>query len=125
MAKVLLIEDNLDSAEMLGMLLEFQGHLVARAASGQAGIALANTFFPNVIIVDLLLPDVDGIDIIASLRSAATHKTSLILALSNINDMETRERARLAGVDHYFAKDEDVALLLSLIDMRADESNET
>jgi two-component system CheB/CheR fusion protein len=116
MAKILLIEDNPDAAEMLGMLLEFQGHLVARATSGQAGIALADTFLPHVIIVDLLLPDIDGIDIIASLRSTAHHRTSLILALTNVNDMETRERARSAGVDHFFAKDEDVGALLSLID---------
>ena len=115
MAKILLIEDDPDSADMLGMLLAFQGHAIAYAQSGRAGMALASTFLPDIVIVDLVLPDVDGIAVIADLRTASTARRFLILALSNASDPETRLRADLAGVDHFFAKGDDVGTLLALV----------
>lgn len=114
MKKILIIEDNADSAEILSMLLEFHGHSVCRASSGTSGIALAQTFNPDVVISDLGLPDMNGMDLIRRLVANKPDCCSIIV-LTGRSDVETRERAKLAGVDHFFAKGDQVTGLLALI----------
>lgn len=114
MKRILIIEEDADSAEILSMLLKFHGHLVSRAASGAGGIALASTFNPDVVVTVLGLPDMNGMDIIRRLAANKRNHCSVIV-LTGRCDVETRERATLAGVDHVFAKGDQVSRWLALI----------
>lgn len=114
MKKILVIEDDTDSANMLTMLLKFQGHTVSSAGSGQAGLALARTSTPDVVIVDLLLPDIHGLDVIRRLTAANT-KNAAIVALTGQVDSQLRRQAKEAGADYFFTKSEEVSKLLSLM----------
>lgn len=114
MKRVLIIENDADSAEILGMLLEFHGHSVSRAASGIDGIILASTFNPDVVVTDLGLPDMKEMDIIRCLAANKPDHCSIIV-LTGRCDVETLERAKLAGADYFFAKGDQVNSLLALI----------
>lgn len=111
---ILIIEDELNSAEMLGMLLGLQGHAVSIALTGQAGLDLAERTHPDLAIVDLLLPDVDGLAVIAALRRGTVPCTCI--ALTNVDDPAMRSAAEAAGVDHYLLKSADISKLLAVID---------
>lgn len=115
MKKILIIEDNADSAEILKMLLEFHGHTVMCAGSGRAGLALAKTFSPCVFIVDLGLPDMNGLDIIRTLAAGNGGRTCVIIVLTGWNDARTRTQAELKGVDHFFSKGDPLDDLLNLV----------
>lgn len=113
MKKILVIEDDVDSANMLSMLLRFQGHAVCAVGSGQAGLEHASTSPPDVVIVDLFLPDIHGLDVIRRLTALET-KNAAIVALTGQLDSQLRRQARDAGADYFFTKSEEVSKLLSL-----------
>lgn len=119
MKKILIIEDDSDSSEMLSMLLEFQGHSVTCAALGRTGITAAKSAAPDVIITDLGLPDMDGLEVIRELMNSIGMLNCSIIALTGRNDPDTRRLAEEAGVNHFFAKGDDVSSLLALIDQQA------
>lgn len=112
--KILLIDDSAAATEMLTVLLETQGHHVLFAFSGIAGIALAHAADPDLVIVDLGLPDIDGLEVIESLRSNAPGRNCKIVALTGRNGFESRQRAFEAGASSYFIKSDDISKLLSL-----------
>jgi DNA-binding response OmpR family regulator len=114
MKKILIIEDNVDSAEMLSMLLELHGHVVKSATSGRQGIDIATSFLPDMIVTDLGLPDIDGLFVIRSLRNAIGSKHCRIVALTGRDDLHTQRMADEAGVDHFFTKGVDIDVLILL-----------
>jgi DNA-binding response OmpR family regulator len=111
---ILIIEDELNSAEMLGMLLGLQGHAVSIALTGQVGLDLAASTHPDLAIVDLLLPDMEGLAVIAALHRGTVPCTCI--ALTNIDDPAMRSAAEAAGVEHYLLKSADISKLLAVID---------
>jgi DNA-binding response OmpR family regulator len=114
MKNVLIIEDSIDSAEMLSMLLEFQGHRVKSAHSGQAGLLLANHFHPDVIITDLGLPDMDGFDVVRKLAREVWATQCVFVTLTGKDTVEIRREAEDVGVDHFFVKSDEISELLSV-----------
>jgi DNA-binding response OmpR family regulator len=112
--KILLIDDNADSNDMLGMLLETQGHTVSAASSGRTGMDMARTARPDVVVVDLGLPDIDGLQVIASLMSDHSLSECIVVALTGRNDLESRRQAAAAGARHFFVKGDDISALLAI-----------
>jgi DNA-binding response OmpR family regulator len=112
--KILLIDDNVDSNDMLGMLLETQGHTVAVAFSGRTGMDMARAARPDVIVVDLGLPDIDGIQVIDSLMSDQSFSQCIVVALTGRNDLESRRQATAVGARHFFVKGDDISALLAI-----------
>lgn len=110
--RILLIDDNADATEMLAMLLEAQGHSVLVAFSGVSGIALALSADFDLAIVDLGLPDIDGIEVIETLHHSCLGKGCRIFAYTGRGDLETRREAVVAGASYYFVKGGDIAQLL-------------
>jgi DNA-binding response OmpR family regulator len=115
MKNILIIEDSIDSTEMLSMLLEFQGHYVKCAHSGHAGLLLASQFHPDVIITDLGLPDMDGIDVVRKLTKEVWATHCVFITLTGQDSMENRRQAEDAGVDHFFVKGDEISHLISII----------
>jgi len=117
--RVLLIEDHGDSREALQMLLELYGHRVFTATNGVDGLALAASASPDVVLVDIGLPDVDGYEVARRFRAAAFPHPSLV-ALSGYASDDHRARAEQAGFDAYLVKPVDVDQLVTMVLIRAE-----
>lgn len=115
MKNILIIQVNVDSAEMLSMLLQLQGHLVKCAYSGHEALLLARQLIPDVVIIDLGLPDMDGFEIVRKLASDAWAARCVFVALTGRDTVEIRRRAQEAGINHFFVKGDEIPNLLSIV----------
>jgi two-component system CheB/CheR fusion protein len=108
--RVLVIEDNLDAAETLREALLMNDHEVAVAHGGEAGLAKAREFRPDVVICDIGLPGLDGYEVARRIRGDLQLSPTLI-ALTGYALPEDQVRAREAGFDHHLPKPFDIAAL--------------
>jgi CheY-like chemotaxis protein len=113
--RVLVADDNQDSAESLGMLLELAGHEVQLAYDGQGALDSAACFLPDVILLDIGLPKMDGYEVAARLRQDRRHDRMLLVAVTGYGMESDRERTRAAGFDHHLVKPVDPRALSDLI----------
>lgn len=113
--RILLIEDSADATETLAMLLEAQGHSVLVAFSGLSGIALALSADFDLAIVDLGLPDIDGIEVVEVLHHFCANKSCRVFVLTGRADLATRTEAIIAGAYRFFVKGGDITQLLDNI----------
>jgi PAS domain S-box-containing protein len=114
--RVLLVEDNRDTAVSLKMLLEMFGHEVATAYSGRAGVEAARGFHPDTVLCDLGLPEMDGYEVARALRADPATAGVRLIAVSGYGQEEDRQRSREAGFDDHLVKPADpdvIALLLA------------
>ena len=118
-ARVLVVDDVPASAESLSRLLEIEGHRVATAGDGDAALATAASFRPDVIVLDIGLPGKSGFEVAAELRASGAHADTLLVALSGYGGQEDRERGARAGFSHYLVKPADIPTLLSIISTHA------
>ena len=114
MAKILLVEDNEDAREMLQMLLTLSGHEVYGAYDGPSGIEMAQTIDPDIVVIDLGLPGVDGYEVARQLRASRRKDVGLI-ALSGYGQAEDRRKALEAGFDTHIVKPADPSHLSTVI----------
>lgn len=113
--RILVIEDNIDSAKTTQMLLELQGHQVQVAYGGLYGIEAAQTFKPEVIILDIGLPGMDGYEVARRLRKLPGTEKTLLIALSGYGQAEDIQKSIEAGFDHHLVKPADTNQLQALI----------
>jgi CheY-like chemotaxis protein len=103
--RVLLVDDNADAVESLAELLELEGHEVKVAADGAAGLALARTFRPDVVVCDIGLPgELDGYAVAGAMRADAALARTYLVALTGYASADHQRRAREAGFDRHLAK---------------------
>src|SRR6266850_999833 len=105
-SRILLVEDNEDAREMLQMLLTLAGHEVYGACDGPTGIEMALTLIPDIVVIDLGLPGVDGYEVARQLRARRSKDVGLI-ALSGYGQAEDRRKALEAGFDTHIVKQAD------------------
>ena len=101
--RVLIIEDNMDIAENIGDFLEASGHISDFAVNGTIGLQLAMTNTYDIIILDLKLPDIDGIEVCKTLRKKA-HTYTPILMLTARDTLNDKLTGFEAGADDYLVK---------------------
>ncbi len=101
--RVLVVDDNEDAANMLGELLEDAGHEVRTAYTGDEALRLANTFVPDVVLLDIGLPDMDGYEVARRLR-AGRAATATIAALTGWAQPQSADRSEEAGIDVHLVK---------------------
>jgi signal transduction histidine kinase/ActR/RegA family two-component response regulator len=119
--RVLIIEDNSDSAESLKMYLELQGHLVSVANSGPEGISKATSERPDVVVCDISLPEMDGYAVAAELRRSVSPPT-LIIALSGCSPRPDPEAEADRVFDYYLLKPADPGRLADLLSAKTGTS---
>ena len=102
--RVLIIEDHLDSVRTLANLLRTMGHEVDYAMNGYSGIALADTFEPDAVFVDLVLPDLTGWAVARALRARPALKLARLYAITGHFGQEARQRSIAVGFDDHFVK---------------------
>jgi signal transduction histidine kinase len=102
--RILLVDDNVDAADMLACLLEVQGNEVVKAHDGKSGIEAAQRFLPHIVILDIALPDMTGFDVVKVLRASSENADALILALSGYGQESDKQQALAAGFDGHLTK---------------------
>jgi two-component system cell cycle response regulator DivK len=104
MAKVLVVEDNAANMTLAIFLLESAGHTVLSATTAEAGLTLARDQQPNLILMDIQLPGMDGLEATALLKRDETTRAIPVIALTALAMKGDEERIRAAGCDGYIAK---------------------
>jgi PAS domain S-box-containing protein len=102
--RVLVIEDDADSRECLKLLLETEGHAVALSSTGAAALAEVGTFQPDIALVDVGLPDMDGYEVARRLRMLPGGKDVKLIAITGYGADKDRRRAKQAGFDVHVTK---------------------
>jgi signal transduction histidine kinase/CheY-like chemotaxis protein len=100
--RILIIEDNHDAREALHLHLQIAGHEVHGAATGLEGIRMAAELQPDVVLLDIGLPGLDGYEVAEQLRIA--NEGLRLIAITGYGQSEARERARKSGIEHYLVK---------------------
>jgi CheY-like chemotaxis protein len=101
---VLLVEDHPDSAETLTMLLQLLGHQVRSVHDGLAALDAVHAEVPDVMIVDIGLPGMDGYEVARRVRQDPKLRRVLLVALTGYGSEEDKRRALTAGFDHHLVK---------------------
>jgi len=104
MAKILIVENNRDNMELAVFLLKSAGHTVLSAIDAEAGLTLARDELPNLILMDIQLPGMDGLEATALLKRDDATRAIPVIALSALAMKGDEERIRAAGCDGYIAK---------------------
>ncbi|OLB95217.1 MAG: hypothetical protein AUH30_15750 [Candidatus Rokubacteria bacterium 13_1_40CM_68_15] len=113
--RVLIIEDSADARESLRLLLEAQGHHVSEASDGTRGVAVALAEHPEVILIDLGLPGLDGYEVASALRATPFGKTTTLIAVTGYGQSDDRRRSNEAGFDAHLVKPVSQGALARLI----------
>ena len=102
--RILLVEDGEDTRRVMTRLLRMSGHDVQAAPDGRSALRASRERPPDVVVLDLGLPDIDGIDLARRLRDADGLADALLIVLSGQDDQAIRSRALEAGIDHFLVK---------------------
>jgi PAS domain S-box-containing protein len=113
--RVLVVDDSEDTADTMGTLLEMSGHAVQVAHSGPAALEAAATFHPDVVLLDIGLPGLDGYQVAERLRANPAMADVTIIAASGYGQEEDRRRSVEAGIDRHLVKPVDLKELQDLL----------
>jgi CheY-like chemotaxis protein len=114
--RILVVDDNRDSAETLGTILEIAGHEVWLAHDGEEALAQVERHGPEIVLLDIGLPKLDGYEVARLLRLDSRHRDLLLVAVTGYGKDEDRDRGRLAGFDHHLVKPVDLEALRAILD---------
>jgi CheY-like chemotaxis protein len=115
--RVLIVDDVHDITTMLCELVTLLGHEARVANHGDAVLELARTFHPDLVLLDLGMPDIDGFEIARMLRAEPDGSTLELIAMSGWGHPSARDRAVQAGFDRHFLKPITLAHLTALLGM--------
>ena len=114
--RVLLADDNRDAAAAMGALLEMQGYEVRIAHDGEEALSMAAGFRPEIILLDIGMPRLNGYEVAAQLRREPWASQVLLVAISGWGQQKDKQRSRAAGFDHHLTKPINPADLLRLLE---------
>jgi CheY-like chemotaxis protein len=98
------VDDNVDMVKILEMLLRRSGHDVRTAHDGPAALETASDYRPNVVLLDIGLPELDGYEVAKRMRKHALLQNVVLVAMTGYGQESDRQRAREAGFDHHLVK---------------------
>jgi DNA-binding response OmpR family regulator len=101
---ILIVEDNVDAGESLQMLMAMGGYDVRLAQDGESALKIAKEFGPEVVVLDLGLPNMDGYEVVQRLRAHASAVRPVVVALTGYGQPEDRRRTQEAGFDNHLLK---------------------
>jgi signal transduction histidine kinase/DNA-binding response OmpR family regulator len=113
--RVLVVDDNIDAAESIAVFLRLEGHEVRTVSDGPQAVAIAQVFAPQVAVIDIGLPGMNGYEVARRLRLKGAESPALLVALTGYGQKEDRTRSEEAGFDHHFVKPADPRLIQSAI----------
>ena len=113
--RILIADDNADSAESMGMLLRLMGNDVRIANDGLEAVEQAAEFQPDIVLMDIGMPRLDGYEAARRIRNQAWSRDTLLVAVTGWGPSDDNEEAAAAGFDHHFTKPLDPAELRRLV----------
>ncbi|SNT25377.1 PAS domain S-box-containing protein [Noviherbaspirillum humi] len=113
--RLMVVDDNVDAAQSLAMLLEAAGHEVETHYDAGSALAAARARPPQVFMLDIGLPDMDGYELAKRLRATSQTASATLIALTGYGQSQDRDRSRHAGFDHHLVKPADTRRLLALL----------
>jgi CheY-like chemotaxis protein len=109
------VDDNVDAARLLARFLEARGHRAEVAADGPTALTLAQAHSPDLILLDIGLPGMDGYEVARRLRKLRGLDQALLVALTGYGQEEDQRRTREAGMDYHLTKPVDPRTLAGLL----------
>jgi len=122
--RVLVVDDNQDSAESLGMLLRLRGNEVRTAYDGLAALEAARAFHPEVVVLDIGLPGMNGYDVARQMRKMPEVQGALLIAQTGWGQEEDRRRSEEVGFDAHLVKPVDAAALQDLLSRHVSQGSD-
>ena len=113
--RVLIVDDNEDAADSLGMLLEPFTSKVRIARSGREALSIFEEFDPAVVLLDIGMPDMDGYEVARAIRRRYAERHPVLVAFTGWGQATDRDRAREAGFDHHLVKPADLGTLKAIL----------
>ena len=101
---ILVVDDDRDSAETLAVLLRVEGYRAETAYDGIEALRVAAGCQPDLVLLDISMPEIDGFDVASKLRQQSWARNLRIVAITGWKRVDDRERARSAGFDEYLVK---------------------
>jgi len=116
--RILVVDDNRDSAETLSMLLELMGNEISVAYDGEQALVIANEVKPDVVLLDIGLPMMNGYEVARRIRQEPWGGNPILVAITGWGQTEDKDLSRESGFDHHLVKPVDHDHLLKLIQKR-------
>lgn len=113
--KILLVDDEPDILELLSYNFKKKGFEVSAAANGLEGLKTLKNYHPDVIIIDIMMPEMDGIEMCRELRKIDEFKNTRVIFLSATNDVNLVINALSAGGNHYVSKPIHLNVLINMV----------
>lgn len=113
--RVMVVDDNRDAADLIAEFLQMCGHDALSVYGGADAIRAADTFAPDVMLLDLGMPDVDGFDVISTLRQAPRHTHTRMIALTAWGDPVMLARTEGSGFERHLVKPASLDDILSAV----------
>jgi len=113
--RVLVVDDNVDTAGSLAMLLEASGHEVRTAHDGPTALDAALNYRPNVVLLDLGLPGLNGFEVAKRLRQQPVFQNVVLVALTGYGQEADRQRSLDSGFNHHLVKPADFGKVLEIL----------
>ena len=104
MPKVLIVEDNENNMELISFIIEANGAQIIQAVNGLSGVEMALNEKPDYIILDIQLPDIDGLEVLKRIRASGEGKNIPVIAMTSYAMAGDRERMIAAGCNGYIEK---------------------
>ena len=104
MTKIAISEDDQVINQMYRMKFEAAGFDVATASDGEAGVAIVKKFHPDLILLDLQMPNMNGVEALSLIRALPSHKQTPVIVLTNLGEEEAPDGLRKLGVHSYIVK---------------------
>lgn len=106
MAKVAIVEDDLAIAQMYRLKFEAEGYKVEIAANGKLGLELCEEMQPDMVLLDLMMPEMNGDEMLEKMRKADWGKKPQVIILTNVSEQEAPDKLKDMGVVDYIVKAE-------------------
>ena len=123
--RILIVDDNRDAADTMAVMLETMGHETRTVYDGRGGLKLAADYRPDVVLLDIGLPEINGYEVARQIREQPWGKEIVLIALTGWGKEEDKRRAADAGFDYHLTKPADVGRLETLIAQDAGRRNKS
>lgn len=115
MAKILVVDDSVTLRHMVAHVLAQDGHDIVEASSAEDALGVIDGFGPELVVTDMYMPGLDGIELAEKLRAMPAYRSTPILVLSTDSSQEVKQRGRSSGVTGWIAKPFDPAMLQGVV----------
>ena len=113
--RILVVDDSVNAADSLGYLVEVSGHEVRIASDGEAGVAVARQFQPDMLMMDIGMPKLNGYEAASRIRQQPWARAMVLVALTGWGQADHRRKSANAGFNHHLVKPIDMDELIKLV----------